>query len=78
MLFEFLWNKGSDRISRMQIVKNIEAGGLRMTNVKAFITSFKVTWLRRIITNFNTNNWIFAHIVIRKVKVTCTYLQDAI
>ena len=25
MLFEFLWNKGPDRISRMQIVKNIEA-----------------------------------------------------
>ena len=57
MLFEFLWNKGPDRISRMQIVKNIEAGGLRMTNVKAFITSLKVTWLRRIITNSNNNNW---------------------
>ena len=57
MLFEFLWNKGPDRISRMQIVKNIEAGGLRMTNVKACITSLKVTWLRRIITNSNNNNW---------------------
>ena len=28
-----------------------------MTNVKAFITSLKVTWLRRIITNSNNNNW---------------------
>ena len=57
MFFKFLWNKGPDRISRRQIVKNIEAGGLRMIDIHAFITSLKVTWLRRIIMNSETDNW---------------------
>ena len=49
--FKYLWNKGPDRITRKQIVKNIEAGGLRMIKVKAFITALKITWVRRIIFN---------------------------
>ena len=42
-LYKFLWNNGPDRISRKNIVKNIQAGGLRMVNVSVFITSLKVT-----------------------------------
>ena len=57
MLFKFLWNKGPDRISRKQIVKNVESGGLRMVEINAFITSLKVTWLRRLILNSENNNW---------------------
>ena len=57
VFFKFLWNKGPDRISRKQIVRNIEAGGLRMTEIKAFIASLKVTWLRRLIMNWNNDDW---------------------
>ena len=57
MLFKFLWNKGPDRISRKQIVKNVESGGLRMVEFNAFISSLKVTWLRRLILNSENNNW---------------------
>ena len=38
MFFKFLWNKGPDRISRKQMVKNIEAGGLRMIEINVFVT----------------------------------------
>ena len=57
MFFKFLWNKGPDRISRKQIVKNIDAGGLRMIEINAFITPLKVTWLRRLLLNSETDNW---------------------
>ena len=36
-LFKFLWSNGPDRISRKNIVKNIQAGGLRMVNISVFI-----------------------------------------
>ena len=57
MFFKFLWNKGPDRISRKQMIKDIVAGGLRMVEIHAFINSLKITWLRRIILNSETDNW---------------------
>ena len=56
-LYKFLWSNGPDRICRKNIVKNIQAGGLRMVNVSAFITSLKVTWLRRVIIFSDGDNW---------------------
>ena len=56
-LYKFLWSNGPDRICRRNIVKNIHAGGLRMVNVNAFITSLKVTWLRRLIIFSDNDNW---------------------
>ena len=38
-------------------MKNIQAGGLRMVNVSIFITSLKVTWLRRYIMFSDSDNW---------------------
>ena len=56
-LYKFLWSNGPDRIPRRNIVKNIHAGGLRMVNVNEFITSLKVTWLRRLIIFSDNDNW---------------------
>ena len=56
-LFKFLWTNGPDRISRKNIVKNIQAGGLRMVNISVFITSLKVTWIRRLLIFADSDNW---------------------
>ena len=56
-LFKFLWSNGPDRVSRKNIIKNIQAGGLRMVNINAFITSLKVTWLRRLIVFSHSDSW---------------------
>ena len=56
-LYKFLWSNGPDRICRKNIVKNIQAGGLRMININAFITSLKVTWLRRLLIFSDNDNW---------------------
>ena len=56
-MYKFLWSNGPDRISRKNIIKNIHAGGLRMVNVSVFITSLKVTWLRRLIIFSDNDNW---------------------
>lgn len=56
-LYKFLWSSGPDRICRKNMVKNIQAGGLRMVNVSVFISSLKVTWLRRLIMFSDNDNW---------------------
>ena len=47
MFFEFLW-EGPAKIKQTVVVKQYCEGGLRMINLKAFMSSMKITWLRRI------------------------------
>ena len=47
MLFEFSW-EGPAKIKQTVVVKQYCEGGLRMINLKAFMSSMKITWLRRI------------------------------
>ena len=57
-LYTFLWrSNGPDRIYIRKIFKNIHEGGLRMVNVNEFITSLKVTWLRRFIIFSDNDKW---------------------
>ena len=46
VLFEFLW-KGPAKIKYNVIIKQYCEGGLKMVNLKAFINSMKLTWIRR-------------------------------
>ena len=63
----FLWSNGPDRISRKNIIKNIQARRLRMVKVSVFITSLNVTWLRRLSIFFDNDNWsIFSRINLNK------------
>ena len=47
-LFSFLWD-GPEKTEQNVVVKQYSEGGLRMINLKAFIISMKLTWLRRVI-----------------------------
>ena len=50
LLFQYIWN-GRDRISRDQMVKNNSYGGCNMVHLDSFISSLKITWIRRLINN---------------------------
>ena len=52
LFYKFLWNGGPDRIKRTIVIKDLQAGGLRMINVQYFIKALKITWLRRVIKNY--------------------------
>jgi uncharacterized protein YnzC (UPF0291/DUF896 family) len=49
--YKFLWNNGPDKIKRTQSVRNIEIGGLGMTDLKSFIYSLKLSWLKKLVTS---------------------------
>ena len=48
IFFEFLWT-GPAKIKHKVVVKQYCEGGLNMINLKAFVNSMKLTWLRRVI-----------------------------
>ena len=45
---EFLWN-GVSRIKHILLTKDYPEGGVRMINLKAFMDSIKISWIRRCI-----------------------------
>ena len=49
--FKFVWDGKNDRIKRTKITQNYEDDGLKMINVKAFVESMKVSWLKRMLTS---------------------------
>ena len=48
IFFEFLW-EGPAKIKQNVVVKQYCEGGIKMINLKAFINSMKLTWLKRMI-----------------------------
>ena len=48
MLFKFLWDDKPDKLKREQICLPYHQGGLNMINIKSFIASLKISWIRRL------------------------------
>jgi exonuclease III len=50
-VFQFVWGRKNDKISRKIAVKNIEHGGIGIPDVRKFINALKVTWIRKLLTS---------------------------
>jgi exonuclease III len=48
MFFDFLWSGRSHKIKKSVVCKDYNDGGLRMINVFDFLSTLKISWLRRI------------------------------
>ena len=53
---DFLWNGKVNKIARNTVIKQIEQGGLKMTDMTSKIKSLKITWIKRAINN-PTSSW---------------------
>jgi hypothetical protein len=47
LVFKFVWNEKNDRINRKTVILGISEGGLGVPDIKSFILSLKLTWLRK-------------------------------
>ena len=54
MFYKFLWNNKPDRVRRTKVVQKYQFDGLKMIDLRAFINSLKVTWLKRL---NNQSDW---------------------
>ncbi len=60
LFFNYLWNGPTDRVKRDVVIKPYHLGGLKMLDVKSFISAMKVSWIRRI-SNKDTK-WLDLHL----------------
>ena len=63
MFYDYLWNKGPDKIKRVVVTQNYKEGGFRMVDVNMFIYALKITWLRKLLTNENKYSFIVKELV---------------
>ena len=49
ILFNFLWSSKVDKVKREVLYKDYNHGGLKMINIRAFIESLKLGWIKRLI-----------------------------
>ena len=48
-LYSFLWNGKQSKIKKSVVCKHYSEGGLRMLNIRTFLSSMKINWLKRLI-----------------------------
>ena len=53
MFFEFLWDYKPSKVKKSVVCSPYENGGLRMIDLKSFLASMKISWVKRIITDDN-------------------------
>ena len=58
-LKDFLWKNGNVRICNKQLEKEIGEGGLKLTNIRDFNKSLKLSWLKRLLTTEGSWQAIF-------------------
>ena len=67
ILFDFVWHGRKDKIKRTKLMQTYELDGLKMVNMRAFVDSMKLSWIKRMITS--TGDWI----EIAKTQLTTDY-----
>ena len=63
MFYDYLWNKGPDKIKRVVETQNYIEGGFRMVDINMFMYALKITWLRKLLTNENKYSFIEKELV---------------
>ena len=63
LFYDYLWNKGPDKIKRVVVTQNYKKGGFRMVDVNMFMYALKITWLRKLLTNENKYSFIVKEVV---------------
>ena len=58
LFFNFVWSSKPDKINRHTIMLDKKLGGLKMINIKDFIISLKVSWIRRLFIASEKSLWI--------------------
>ena len=55
MCYRFIWNNKPDKISRKNVHKSIQKGGIGFPDIKIFVLSLKLSWIRR--AKKSTHKW---------------------
>ena len=55
LFFNFIWNNKPDKVKRIYITQDYQNAGLRMVNLKNFISALKISWINKLLTGNKTD-----------------------
>ena len=55
--FDFLWGEKREKIKRNTLIGDIREGGMKMIDIKLFVKSIKVSWVKRLMLTDDDSNW---------------------
>ena len=65
-MFSFIWDNKPDKIKRKTLLREYNAGGLKMIDLKRFIYALKASWVSRLVDIENKGKW--KHIYLNQLK----------
>jgi hypothetical protein len=71
IFFKFIWNGKPDKIQRSQLTNSYEKGGMKMINIKAQISAFKISWIKRLILSESMFKDLFEEMILPIDKIVC-------
>ena len=48
-MYAFIWDNKLQKIKRNTLIQKYEAGGIKMVDIRKFIQSLKITWIKRLL-----------------------------
>ena len=57
LMYNFIWLGKPDKIKRLTIIQDYREGGLRMVDIRAFMKALKLTWIKKLFTQY-TSPWL--------------------
>ena len=49
IMYAFIWDNNPEKIKRNTLIQKYEAGGIKMVDLRKFIQSLKITWIKRLL-----------------------------
>lgn len=68
LFYNFLWDGKTDKIKRTVVSQTHEAGGLKMIDIKSFLSALKINWLKRILCSNGK--------ITKILKIVCPSIQN--
>ena len=76
IFFKFLWTNKPDKINRKTVEMDYAKGGIKMINLRNTITSFKATWVRRLLINQNFEKPLWIELFEKVYNTTSTKFSN--
>ena len=55
--FDFLWGEKREKNKRNTLIGDIKEGGMKMIDIKLFVKSIEVSWVKRLMLTDDDLNW---------------------
>ena len=59
LMYKFIWDNKPSKIDKKTLKKDYDEGGIKMIDIRKFLTTLKISWLHRLLENENFKKFTF-------------------